>query len=59
VIAYYLRHKEEVDAYLDEIEIASAELRRKFEAEYPPRVTKEILLARMAEMERKRAEAGQ
>src|SRR5947208_2589558 len=31
VVAYYLRHKEEVDAYLKQIEEESQELRRKIE----------------------------
>src|SRR6267142_223632 len=41
-IAYYLRHKEEVDAYLRELDEEAAELRRQIEAaQGPPKVTRE------------------
>lgn len=36
VIAYYLRHKADVEAYLHQQEIEAAELRKKIEASQPP-----------------------
>jgi uncharacterized protein (DUF433 family) len=59
VIAYYLRHEEEVRQWLVELQQSADELRRKIEAaQGPPRVTREILLARKAEMEKQRAATG-
>lgn len=52
VIASYLRHRQEMDDYLGRLEEEAAELRRKIEAEMPPRVSKEELLRRMAEREK-------
>lgn len=48
-IAYYLRHQAEIDAYLAENERRAAELRRTIESEFPPRVTRDQLIARMQE----------
>jgi uncharacterized protein (DUF433 family) len=49
VLAYYLRHREEVDAYLEQREIEAVELRRKIEEICPPDGFKERLLARRAQ----------
>jgi uncharacterized protein (DUF433 family) len=60
VIAYYLRHKEEVDLHLRQWEEEAGHLRRKIEAaQGPSRVTREILQARRKALEQKRAAAGQ
>jgi uncharacterized protein (DUF433 family) len=37
VLAYYLRHQPEVDAYLAEREVAAAHLRAQLERHFPPR----------------------
>jgi uncharacterized protein (DUF433 family) len=57
-IAYYLRHPEEVDAYLEQIDREADELQRKFEAMEPKPTFREILRARRAEMEQKHAPTG-
>jgi uncharacterized protein (DUF433 family) len=49
LIAYYLRHRNEVDTYLAEREQAAEELRQKVEADFPPDGIRERLLARLAE----------
>ncbi len=60
VIGYYLRHKEEVDQWLVELDREAEELRRNIEASQgPARVTREMLRARWAELERQRAAANQ
>jgi uncharacterized protein (DUF433 family) len=46
VITYYLRHREEVDAYLDQRRVEAAELREKIEARFPRDGIRERLLAR-------------
>jgi len=46
VIAYYLRHREEVRAYLDEQERQAGEARRRDEARYDRQEIRERLLAR-------------
>ena len=45
-IAYYLHNKEKVDAYLVEQEIEHKRMRAEHEAKYPPKLTREMLLAR-------------
>src|SRR2546421_5140550 len=45
VIAYYLRHRDEVRAYLKRRDKEAAALRAKFEAEHP-RISRDELLAR-------------
>ena len=35
-ITYYLRHRDEVDAYLADEDAAAERIRREIEAEYPP-----------------------
>src|SRR5437764_377567 len=58
VIAYYLRHRDEVRAYLKRRDEEAAALRAKIEAERP-RVSREELLARRAAGETANAPAGQ
>jgi uncharacterized protein (DUF433 family) len=47
VIAYYLAHRDEFDAYLKRREEEAERLRQEWEAKYPPKVTKAELLARL------------
>ncbi len=58
VIAYYLRHREEVRAYLKRRAEEAAALRAAIEAERP-RVSREELLARRSAREKANAPAGQ
>jgi uncharacterized protein (DUF433 family) len=58
VIAYYLRHRDEVRAYLKRREEEAGALRAKIEAERP-RVSREELLARRSARERANAPTGQ
>jgi uncharacterized protein (DUF433 family) len=58
VIAYYLRHREQVQAYLQRREEEAEGLREKIEAERP-RVGREELLARRRAKEEEHAPAGQ
>src|SRR4051795_11729961 len=58
VIAYYLRHRDEVRAYLKRREDEAEALRAKIEAERP-RVAREELLARRRAREKDHAPAGQ
>src|SRR5260370_14481161 len=58
VIAYYLRHRDEVRAYLKRREGEAAALRATIEAERP-RVSREELLARPSAREKDNAPAGQ
>ena len=58
VIAYYLRHRDEVGAYLRRREEEAEALRMKMEAERPP-ISKQELLARRAARETADAPAGQ
>jgi hypothetical protein len=54
VIAYYLRHKEEVEAYLQEQERLSEKIREENEQRFPSKGLRDRLLARRQE----RNEAG-
>lgn len=45
-IAYYLHNKEEVETYLSQQEQEAKEMREVWEAEYPPKVSREELQAR-------------
>ena len=58
VIAYYLRHREEVRAYLKRREVEARALREKIESERP-RVSREELLARRSAKEKDDAPVGQ
>jgi uncharacterized protein (DUF433 family) len=49
VIAFYLRHREEVHAYLEQQERDAEEIRRQIEEINPPDGFRERLLARQAE----------
>lgn len=57
-IAYYLRHRDEVRAYLKRRTEEAEELRAKIEAERP-RISREELLARRRAKEKADAPAGQ
>ena len=46
-IGYYLRHRESVDDYILRMDTEGERLRREWEAEHPPKVTKAELLARL------------
>jgi uncharacterized protein (DUF433 family) len=46
VISYYLQHKDEVDAYLQEREARAAAIRAEHEARFPSQGIRERLLAR-------------
>lgn len=48
LIGYYLKHREELDAYLARTEAEAAALRREMEARFPPHGFRERLLARRA-----------
>jgi uncharacterized protein (DUF433 family) len=48
VVAYYLRHREEVDRYVAERQEQAAALRRKMEERFPQAGIRERLLARRA-----------
>jgi uncharacterized protein (DUF433 family) len=52
VIAYYLRHPERIDAYLERREREAAEIGREIEAICPPDGFREKLLARWAEKQK-------
>ncbi len=60
VIAYYLRHKDDVETFLSEVEKRAAEIRREIEANQPPREeVRARLEARWAKLELERAASGQ
>lgn len=47
-LGYYLRHRDEVDAYIQRIDEEAERIRQEWEAEHPPRVTRAELEARLA-----------
>jgi uncharacterized protein (DUF433 family) len=47
-ITYYLWHRDEVDAYLQERQLLAAEVQRENEARFSPKGVRERLLARRA-----------
>lgn len=49
VISYYLNHREEVEAYLRQREVAAEALRGEIESRSDPRAFRERLLARWAQ----------
>lgn len=55
-IGYYLRHRDSIDTYLRQQEAEAEALRREDEARNPPKLTREILLARL-EAKRKAGES--
>jgi hypothetical protein len=57
VIAYYLRHRDEVQAYMKRRELDALALQAKIEAAHPP-VGREELLARRRAKERVDAPTG-
>jgi uncharacterized protein (DUF433 family) len=57
-IAYYLRHRDEVRAYLRRRKEEAAALQQQIEAEHP-RVSREALLARRSATENANAPPGQ
>ncbi len=46
-LGYYLRHREVVDDYIRHMEEEAERLQREWEAEYPPKITRAELLARL------------
>jgi hypothetical protein len=55
-LSYYLRHKVEVDAYLQEQDRKAAEMRRMWEAEFGTQEgLREHLLERLAQREHSRS----
>jgi hypothetical protein len=46
-LGYYLRHREEVDAYLQGQEAEAEAFRREYEEQRPPTLTRDVLLARL------------
>ncbi|MBX3062884.1 MAG: DUF433 domain-containing protein [Anaerolineae bacterium] len=48
VIGYYLENQAQVDAYIQHEAEEAERLRREWEAEHPPTLTREILEARLA-----------
>ena len=48
-IAFYLRHRSEVEAYLEEGQRRAEEVRRENERRFPPEGIRERLLARQAQ----------
>lgn len=57
-IAYYLRHPDDVCAYLDRREVEAETLRARIEAEHP-RISREELIARRAIREAAHAPIGE
>ena len=58
IIAYYLRHRDEVRVYLKRRAEEAEDLRAKIEAEHP-RISREELLARRSAREKANAPTGQ
>lgn len=59
VIAYYLRHRDQVQAYLKYREEKAAALRVRIEAEHPRNISRAELVARRAAKENGNASPGQ
>ena len=55
-IGYYLRHRNEVETYLHQQEAEAEAFRQAYEREYPPKLTRAILLERL---EAKRKASGE
>lgn len=56
VIGYYLQNRAEVDAYIQQQDENAEQIRREWEAQHPPALTREVLEARLAE---KRQQSGE
>jgi uncharacterized protein (DUF433 family) len=54
-IGYYLRHRQTVDEYIRRMDEEAEHIRQEWEAQYPPKVTRAELLARL---EAKRDSSG-
>jgi uncharacterized protein (DUF433 family) len=48
VLAYYLRHRQEVEGYLERRREQSRRVRREFEERFPPNGLRERLLSRLS-----------
>jgi uncharacterized protein (DUF433 family) len=48
VLSYYLRHRADVDAYVQEVELEGERIRKEYEKQFGPQPTREQLLARYA-----------
>lgn len=46
-IGYDLRHRDSVDAYIRRMEAEAERIQREIEADYPPKITRAELLARL------------
>ncbi len=46
-LGYYLRHRDEIEAYLRQQEAEAEAYRQEYEAQHPAKLTCEILLARL------------
>jgi uncharacterized protein (DUF433 family) len=46
-IGYYLRHRDTVDDYIRRMDEEAERLRHEWEAEHPPKITREELIARL------------
>ena len=46
-IGYYLRHREAVDAYIQQVDNQAGQLRQEWESAHPPKLTQAELLARL------------
>jgi uncharacterized protein (DUF433 family) len=46
-IGYYLRHRDPVDAYIRRMEAEAERIQQAIEADYPPKITRAELLARL------------
>lgn len=47
-LGYYLRHRTEIDEYLQKEEAEAEKFRQQYEAEHPPKLTRQVLLDRLA-----------
>lgn len=54
VIAYYLTHRADVDAYLKQRTEEAARIQKDIEAAYPPKITRSDLQARLDTQQRNR-----
>jgi uncharacterized protein (DUF433 family) len=57
-IGYYLRHREQIDAYVRQQEAEAEAFRRADEAQHPPALTRAVLLARLEAKRQHDASSG-